>query len=245
MALRVLVQAGHVAPREPGFEGGTGTVREQELTHALQRRLVALLAADSRFKPIACPGDIPDGIKVDAALFLHGDGAGFPDGRPNPKPSGYCFGYPDHPVNKRLAALIAYEFEKIPGHPPRGRDNYTGGLAGYYGYGKVVSDGPEVLVEHGFLTNPAEQRWIFANLGNLARAEYVALCRFYGLEARDDEVKDKPVGFTVVGWAPGKKKRTITRSLEPGRAVDKLRDWGATLISVRKNRKPIQDVRKE
>jgi N-acetylmuramoyl-L-alanine amidase len=237
-AKRILVQAGHVSPREPGFEGGTGTVREQELTAAIQKRLVALLKADDRFEPVPCPGDIPDGVKVDAALFLHGDGSA------NKAASGFCFGYPNGAVNERLARLIAVEFEKIPGHPQRGKDNYTGGLAGYYGYSRVPTPGPEVLIEHGFLTNPAEQKWLFANLGPLAMAEYRALCSFYNLLPRTNGVKDKRgIGFTVVGVDEKGRKRTITKTREPGRAVDKLTDWGARLVTVRKNRWPIKDTR--
>lgn len=234
---RVLVQAGHVAPREPGFESGTGTVREQELTHALQRRLVALLQADGRFEPIPCPGDIPDGIQVHAAIFLHGDGSA------NTTTDGYSMGYPDYAVNKRLARLIAEEFDSIPHRsgPFEGGDNYTAGLRGYYGYRRVNTPGPEVLVEHGFLTNPAEQKWLFDNLGKLARAEYIALCRFFGYAPQANDVKKRTLGFTVVGKQDDGTSRTITKTLEPGRAVDKLKDWGATYITVRKNRTPITE----
>ena len=53
-------------------------------------------------------------------------------------------------------------------------------------------------------------------------------------------MKKLPVlGFTVIGEKDGQ-QRVIKRSLEPGRAVDKLKDWGATLITVRQNRVPIQ-----
>jgi len=177
---RVLVQAGHVAPREPGFEGGTGTVREQELAFGVQQELVALLRNDARFEPVPVPGDIPDGIRVDAALFLHGDGSA------NEAASGYCFGYPQDPANVRLAGLLAEEINRIPGHPPHRTDNYTGGLRFYYGYRRVNTAGPEVLIEHGFLTNPGERLWLFANLKQLARAEYVAVCRYFGFQPFDD-----------------------------------------------------------
>lgn len=184
---RVLVQAGHASPREPGFESGTGTVREIELTTKLQAKLVALLKEDGRFEPVPVPGDIPDGIKVDAAIFLHGDGSA------NPAATGFSFGYPRFAVNKKLADLIAAELDKIPGHPPHHMDNYTGGLREYYGYRRVDTDGPEVLVEHGFLTNPKEQAWIFSHLDELARAEYVALCRFFGFTPKGEEPKPEPV----------------------------------------------------
>ncbi len=233
MAIRILIQAGHVAPREPGFEGGTGTIREQEMTKALQRRLVALLDADERFEPIACPGDIPDGIKVDAALYLHGDGSD------DKAASGYSFGFPADAVNAKLASLIDEEFQGILGRPPHHTDNYTGGLREYYGYRRVEAPGPEVLVEHGFLTNPGEQRWIFKNLDTLVAAEYRAVCRYYDLVPKGQATKRTVLGFTVIGEKNGE-KRVIKRTLEPGRAVDKLKDWGARMITVRKERVPLQ-----
>ena len=183
--LRVLVQAGHVAPREPGHESETGTTREQEFTLALRDRLVKMLADDGRFETIPVPGDIPDGIKVDAAIFEHGDGSA------NPAATGFSFGYPQYAVNKQLADAILTEYLKLPGHPPHHADNYTPGLRGYYGYRRVVTDGPEVLVESGFLTNPQEQAWLFGNLDNLAAAQYRALLTYFGLPLPDD------------GWTPG------------------------------------------
>src|SRR5688500_4721678 len=170
---RVLVQAGHVAPREPGFESGTGTTREQEFTHKMATLLVKMLDDDGRFDGIYCPGDIPNGVKVDAAIFEHGDGSA------SKASSGFCFGFPNYEVNRKLANLIANEYLKLPGHPPRGRDNYTGGLSGYYGYGRVDTKGPEVLVESGFLTNPTEQAWMFANVDEMASAQYRALLAFF------------------------------------------------------------------
>lgn len=178
--LKVLVQKGHVSPREPGFEGGTGTTREQELATLIADELAAFLRSDGRFEPIVVPGDIPDGIQVSAALFLHGDGSA------NPASSGYCFGYPQHATNKELADLIGREFDLIPGHPPHRMDNYTRNLSGYYGFSRVLTIGPEVLVEHGFLTNPAERLWLFANVKALARAEYRALCSYFGFNPRAD-----------------------------------------------------------
>lgn len=172
---RILVQAGHIAPREPGFESGTGTIREQEFTRKLRDKLCQILEEDGRFDAIPVPGDIPNGIKVDAAIFEHGDGS------TNPKASGFSMGYPDFPVNAKLAKLITGQYMQIPGHPPHHADNYTGDLRGYYGFNRVDSDGPEVLVESGFLTNPAEQKWMFANITPLAMAQYDALLLFFDM----------------------------------------------------------------
>lgn len=177
----MLIQAGHNRPLQPGFESGTGTFMEAEFTAAMQRQLVDVFNRDHRFAVVAVPGHIPQGIVCDAALFLHGDGSS------NAGASGYCFGYPDHPVNRRLADLIGEEIDRIPGHPPHRRDNYTGGLRGYYGYSRVNTPGPEVLVEHGFLTNPGERLWMFANISRLAQAEYVAVCRYFRLTPWGDQ----------------------------------------------------------
>jgi len=176
--LRVVVQAGHAPEREPGHEAQTGTPGEIELVSAIQRRLVRLLRAHGAFEPIPVPGDIPDGIEVDAALFLHADGAA------NPQARGFSFGYPDHPVNKRLADLIREEILRIPGHPPARQDNYTADMRQYYGYRRVISPGPEVLHETAFLTNPQERRWARRHINAIARAQFRALCRYFGQPIR-------------------------------------------------------------
>lgn len=173
----VLVQAGHKYPREPkgNLPAQTGTAGEIELVSAIQAALVRRLERDRRFRAIAVPGDIPDGIRVDAALFLHADGAASAAAR------GFSFGYPQHPVNQKLADLLRAEFLALPGHPPVRANNNTVDMAHYYGFGLVSSGGPEVLVEHGFLTNPAERDWLKRHVKALARAEYRALCRYFGL----------------------------------------------------------------
>lgn len=171
---RLLIQAGHVAPREPGFEPGTGTTREQELARTIQTRLSGLLSADGRFVVTLCPGDIPDGWEGDLFLALHGDGSS------NTASSGYCFGYPEgSAASKAFTLLLAGEYEKLPGHPPHRKDNYTGGLRRYYGWRRVNAP-VKVLVEHGFLTNPAERDWLFANTNKIALAWYRAVCAHYG-----------------------------------------------------------------
>ena len=50
----------------------------------------------------------------------------------------------------------------------------------YFGFKRVKSPF-KVLVEHGFLTNPSERQWLKANVANLARAEYEALCRTFAM----------------------------------------------------------------
>ena len=178
---RVLVQAGHQAPRQPGHLSATGARGEVELVTDIQQALVRRLNRDGRFEGVPVPGRIEEGLKVDAAVFLHADGAS------SSAATGFSFGFPEVDVNRRLVELIAEEFERIPGHPARRRDNGTVDAARYYGYHLVDTPGPEVLVEHGFVTNPDEHAWLKQNVATLAHAEYRALCRFFGLEPGGDD----------------------------------------------------------
>ncbi len=187
--LRILVQAGHNKPLQPGHETQTGAAGEAELAARIRKRLVEILGRDGRFEPLPMPGKIPRGTKADAALFLHGDGAAALTA------SGFSFGFPDAAVNKKLADLIASEFARVPGHPHRRPDNGTDDAHRYYGFGLVASDGPETLIEHGFLSNPTERQWLQSHVPQLARAEYVAICRFFGLTPA--EAAGTPSGETL------------------------------------------------
>jgi hypothetical protein len=195
--MRVLVQAGHKSPRQPGLESATGTGGEIELVSAIQERLVGLLRADERFEPVPVPGKIDDGIPgIDAAIFLHADGSN------NQSADHYSFGFPTFSVNKTFADLIGQEFERI-GHPgERGRDNNTTDMARYYGYRHVDTAGPEVLVEHGFLTNPPQRAWLFGHVKELAKAEYVALLRFFGfgVPVRMPQARNGAEPNPLPGW---------------------------------------------
>lgn len=172
---RLLIQAGHVAPREPGFESGTGTSGEQELVHPIEHKLLTLLDQDGRFDVTHSHGDVPDDWKGDLFLALHADGSG------DPKASGFSFGYPPGCSEcKRLADIMAAEYGKISGAPKRRRDNYTKALSGYYGWRRT--DAPaKLLVEHGFLTNPGERAWLIGNVAGIAQAHYEALLHYFGL----------------------------------------------------------------
>jgi hypothetical protein len=176
---RILVQAGHQRPLQPGFEGQTGAPGEAELVADIQHALVGMLNQDPDFHGVPAPGRIDRNINVDGAIFLHADGFS------NPSAGGYSVGYPPgFEVNRRLAQLIADEIEKLPGHPRRRPDNNTNDMKFYYGFGIVETPGPEVLVEHGFVTNPAEHRWLKAHVNALAQAEHNALRRFFGLPSQ-------------------------------------------------------------
>lgn len=174
-ARRILIQAGHNRPLEPGFESGTGTAGEAVFVADIQSRLGRLLAADPRLQVTLCPGNIPDGWTGDVFVSLHADGA------TSTKASGYSFGYPPTSTgSKLLADILSAEYARIPGAPKRRADNYTADMSGYYGWRRTIAPA-QVLVEHGFLTNPAERAWLTAHGNEIARAWQAGILRFFDL----------------------------------------------------------------
>lgn len=179
---RVVVQIGHEKPREPGFESGTGAAGELELVRKIGAELVRLLRADPAFTVQAIPGRVPAEVRTGPAPFafvsLHADGA------TDPRAEGYSFGYPPgSSSSKRLAELIAAGFVAIPHRSGRRPDNYTRSLAGYYGFSRVPGNGPKVVVEHGFVSNPSERKWMHDRATQLAAATWRALRLSAGLPA--------------------------------------------------------------
>jgi N-acetylmuramoyl-L-alanine amidase len=216
---RVLVQAGHVAPREPGFETGTGTVREQEFTTKIRDRLALALERDGRFETLSVPGDIPESWVGDAAVFEHGDGSA------SATSTGYSFGF-QTAAGAKLSRLISSEYEKIEGHPPHHADNYTEDLHFYYGFNHTHATGPEVLVESGFLTNPKEQTWMFNHVDDLALGQYHALRRFYDLKPRLDWALRKDGALII-------QRRTL-KELVQFIAGHPKKSLGARIVKVRR-----------
>jgi hypothetical protein len=175
---RILIQAGHVAPREPGKESQTGTKREQEFASKMQAELNSLFTRDGRWAVTLCPGDIPDGWTGDVFVSLHLDGS------LDTATRGYCFGWPANGRNPgrgpELAARITRRFDAIPHHGRHRTDNYTDGLRGYYGWSRVNAP-TKVLIEHGFATNPDELAWLFTHIPQMALATYGAVVEHEGL----------------------------------------------------------------
>lgn len=198
---KCLIQAGHVAPREPGFEAGTGASGEQPLVKAIQSKLGKLLAADPRFQVTLCPGKIPAGWKGDLFLALHADAS------PSPKASGFSFGYPPGCSEcKLLADTFAAWYEQIPGAPARRGDNYTPNLTGYYGWRRT--DAPaKLLVEHCFLTNPGERVWAFSHLDAISASHYEAILHYFKLEWPEPPARNRKRLAVLRAWILKRRRR--------------------------------------
>lgn len=209
--IRVAVQVGHESPRQPKFEGNTGSAGEVEVNRKIGAALVALLDADDRFDGQLIPGRVPSSFagakpKVDALIALHCDGAA------NQAATGWSLGFPNGHVNKKLAHLIAAEFRTF--HRSNQRpDNNSSNMSKYYAYALVNTPGPEVLVEHGFVSNPAERRWLHRNIDKLAGAHYRALVRHFELDTLP-----APAVHPVSGNLP-RPTSTPAAALKPGARI--------------------------
>ena len=87
---RILVQAGHKLPLQPGFEGQTGAQGEAQLVSDIQQALVRTLNADQNFHPIPMPGKLDDNLQVEGAIFLHADGFSNPSAHGSDGPVRRC-----------------------------------------------------------------------------------------------------------------------------------------------------------
>ena len=187
----ILVQAGHTSPREPGFESGTGAGGEIELVAKIADALVKRLKARQAFQGQALLRQDPAPAAVPLRRLPQ------PPRRRLQHPRttrGYSFGWPPSewgPQTQRLVTYLRDEYERLPGHPPAFRDNYTSNMSGYYGWSRTRAEA-KVLIEHGFLSNPADRAWMYANTAAIAAAWHRALERHFDLQFERAETK-KPL----------------------------------------------------
>jgi len=153
----VAVQMGHVGVTR----GSTGAPREQEFNSKLGPKIQALGQQRGYTVHLLKARDkVPT---CDLYISLHCDG------NSNKGATKASVGYPPTSApSKEYAALWKKTYGAI--YPLSFRsDNYTNNLRYYYGY-SMTKARAKVLVEHGFITNPGEQRWLFANLDAIAAA---------------------------------------------------------------------------
>lgn len=161
--MRLVVQRGHYGRTT----GSTGAPGEQQLGARIAQRITELA---------------PDGVKVrvidadeprsryagDVFVALHADSSSSPSAR------GASVGY-QTPEGRELASRwkACYLGRGWPGSFRA--DNYTANLSRYYGVRIAVATGNRraVILEHGFLSNPAEKRWMTSQEGVDAAAAAV------------------------------------------------------------------------
>ena len=151
----ITIQQGHCFRAE----GATGTVREQEFAYRLSEELddvfrffgwkVNIIGADYG-------GPYPS---ADIFVALHCDGS------INGGAHGASVGFPIETAveSARYASLWKVCHQETAGYEwGFRRDNYTRGLKRYYGFGQGGHFRVELVVEHFFATNAAEQLWAFS-----------------------------------------------------------------------------------
>jgi len=156
--LDVIVQMGHIGRTK----GATGTKGEQAFNKALGDEMKALLSVTGlKFRIMGAddwskPG--PD--KATIFLSLHGDGS------TNPSARGFSFGFKPG-SNEVFKETLAKSYKELTGFTRR-KDNYTTGLAKYYGW-KHLDCKYCNLLEHGFLSNKIERDWLISHINSIAK----------------------------------------------------------------------------
>jgi hypothetical protein len=179
---RIAIQKGHCFRAS----GATGTNREQEFADKLGNLIAARLTLRRHTAQIVLADALPP-ANFDAVIALHADGSESPSAR------GASIGYPAAERYGQEAAhlslhlgnvwKLAYQSHGWPGGFRN--DNYTSGLAHYYGHRRALDAGipRSLVVEHGFMTNAVEQAWMFGNMDRIAQSHVDAVDIVFGAGA--------------------------------------------------------------
>jgi len=162
VAIDVVIQMGHV----PMTTGATGAAGEQDFARAVAGHAVARLQEDGRRVHVIGARDEIPASKVFVAL--HADGADAPSA------FGASVGHRSAD-GSRIAQAWKAAYQR--GGWSRGfrADNYTTGLARYYGTGEAEAAGTQFafILEAGFLTNAEDRALIATPSGHARCAEAV------------------------------------------------------------------------
>jgi peptidoglycan hydrolase-like protein with peptidoglycan-binding domain len=157
MSSILVVQRGHV----PRTSGATGAPGEQAMAIRNAAEILAIAKDLPDVTPRVIDADEPNARYAgDRFISLHGDASA------DASAGGASVGYRNDQGHelaqrwKRLYAQAGWPFAFR-------RDNYTPNLQYYYGTGHAVSAGnaQAIIVEHGFMTNPAEREFIDSDQG--------------------------------------------------------------------------------
>lgn len=194
MPTLVACQRGHV----PRTTGSTGTAGEQDLNRAVASEMVAMVAATGWTLRVIDADEPSERYRGDAFVALHADGSIYPSA------SGASVGY--QTAEGRDLGQTWKRAHVQAGWPGKWRpDNYTRGLARYYGVRRAVEAGNRraIIIEAGFLTNPQDRAWLQANsrriaAGVLSAVTAIPVGRL--LQEDDDMIRPGATGPTVKFW---------------------------------------------
>jgi hypothetical protein len=113
------------------------------------------------------------------------------DGSSNQNVRGASVGYPSktEAESARLGDIWKSLYQ-LAGYPSGFRpDNYTAALSGYYAWRRSTADA-NLLIEHGFATNRADDNWMWDNLELIAATNAAAIMRYLGISIYNPNESD-------------------------------------------------------
>jgi hypothetical protein len=219
----LVIQRGHVA-RTKGASGGPG---EQAMARRNAAEIVAIARDLGGITPKVIDADEPNARYAgDVYVALHGDASG------SSKASGASVGYRND-AGRRLGQRWKTLY-KAAGWPRGFRaDNYTTNLSRYYGTGHAISAGNPraIIVEHGFLTNPEERRFIESDAGVKAAAVAVLVAAYPHLDL-ERLLKGAPKPELVEGSQIPSSTEPSTEVITIGDTGEDVRQWQVKLAAL-------------
>jgi hypothetical protein len=178
----VLISAGHEGrpascAHFPQHHCNLGAAGERDWTPIVADAATAVLRKHG-VSVARLPADFDGSYKVDAAVFIHFDGAS------PPCSSAASIGYAKKPDAAAASAWRKLYEQYWPfGFEP---DNFTVGLRQYYAYKQVDARDAAIVVELGELTCPAQRAWLAPRL----HWEGALLAYFLGRQIGKGDVPD-------------------------------------------------------
>lgn len=156
----VLISAGHEGrpascARFPKRACNLGAAGERDWTPVVADEVASVLRAHG-VSVLREPADFNGAYQVDAAIFIHFDGA------VSPCSSAASIGYHDARFHTAATEWRSLYREYFPfGFEP---DNFTKGLRDYYGYRQVHATDASLVLELGEVTCPSQRAWLAKRL---------------------------------------------------------------------------------
>lgn len=172
----VTLQMGHVG-RKAGSGLSLGAAGEQDYVKAIVPRVADRLRALGHDVAVidavtGAASKVPGGTR-DVFVSFHCDGS------VNPAVRGASVGYPDGNGQRLAAAWKAAHARN--GWPSGYRgDNYTAGLRSYYMWSRTKGHRHRFLAEHGFISSPADRKWLWDHIDAAAGAHVDAIGEIVG-----------------------------------------------------------------
>jgi len=214
----LIVQQGHCYRTT----GSTGTTGEQDFATKVAQEAVTRLHGHGGWSVAPILADAPGSHYVgDAFVAIHCDGS------TNPDAHGASVGYQTWQGQEFGAAFKqAYQARGWSGFRT---DNYTDALAGYYGVSNAVARGTyrSIIIESGFMTNPADRAVLTAADGPARVA--LAVGDALGISHEQQQTRKGRPDMTPIVLAPRTQE-------DPGRialAVPKVGEAGGQISAIK------------